>query len=152
MRSRTISSVASATVIVLLVLAATACSNSTLTADEYAAEMNALCTANGDTTDEIGEPESLEEMATMAPQFAGALDETLDSMADLAPPEELEDQANQFVELGRQLSALLNDLATAAGEGDTAAMDTISAEMAAIGEESNQVAASLGATVCITGG
>lgn len=152
MRSGTMKTVLTTAAVALLVLAAAGCSNSTLTADEYAAEMNALCTANGDTTGEIGEPESLEDMATMAPQFAGALDETLDSMADLAPPEELEDQANQFVELGRQLSALLNDLATAAGEGDSAAMDAISAEMAAIGEESNQVAASLGATVCITGG
>lgn len=141
-----------ATAIALLVVATAACSSSTLTADEYAAEMNALCTANGDATSEIGEPERLEDMATMAPQFATSLNETLDSMADLAPPEALEGPANEFVELGRELSALLNDLGTAAGEGDSAAMDTTSAEMAAITEASNQVAASLGATVCIAGG
>ena len=114
--------------------------------------MNALCVANGDTVNEIGAPESLEDMATLGPQFAAALDETLDSMAELAPPEMLADQANLFVELGREQSALLNDVATTAGSDDPAAYAEISGEMIAIGEESNEVAASLGATFCITGG
>lgn len=120
----------------------------TLTAEEYASQMNALCTANEARFDEIGHPESFPEIAAMTPQLVDAFNATLDSMADLAPPDEIADEADRFVELGRQQSALMEDLAVAAGDEDVAAFESVVEDMGAVAAESDPIARSLGATTC----
>ena len=150
--SRTTIGFLAAAAVTLFALVATGCSSSTLTQEEYAAEMNALCLANEAAGEEIGEPEGLAEVATMVPQFSAALSETLDDMAQLEPPDEIADEADEFVALGRQSSALLNDLATAAGDNDSAAFDALIGQIEQLGSESNEIANSLGATACTTGG
>ena len=146
--SRTTIGFLSAAAITPLALVATGCSSSTLTQEEYAAEMNALCEANAAASEEIGHPENLTEIAAMMPELNAAFNETLDSMAQLEPPDEIADQADRFVELGRQQSAFQNDLATAAGDDDGAAFDAVIGRMEQAGSESNEIANNLGATSC----
>ena len=50
--------------------------------------------------------------------------------------------------LGRQTSALLNDLATAAGDNDDAAVGAVSDQLGQVASESNETAITLGATAC----
>ena len=101
----------------------------TLTEAEFAQRMNEICQDNGDRFEEIGHPESFEDMVVMNPQLADAFGETLDRTGDL-----------------------LIEMADAAGADDGDAFEAIVGRMGEVGMESDAIANDLGATVCTSEG
>jgi hypothetical protein len=135
-----------------LALVAAGCSSATLSADEYAAQMNEICENNATEIDKIPQPESLEEMAEATPLFAAALGEAADRMEELEPPTEIAEQADRFVALGEQQSELMVELGNAAAAGDAEAFDEISTQMGENASESDAIAIAIGASACTSNG
>lgn len=91
-----------------------------LTADEYSAQLNAICEKFNKKQDEIGEPQSLEDVAELGPKFLDEFDNAIAEVEDLNPPSELEEPHNEFVETGKQQRDLLQQVVDAAKDGDEA--------------------------------
>ena len=120
----------------------------TLTKEEYASKLNAICEEYNAKQEEIGEPQSLADIGELGPKIVDAFDSAIDKAKDLNPPDEIADQASRFISLGEQQRDLLNDLIDAAKDNDTAKVQEIGSKIEPLSTESDQVANELGAPAC----
>lgn len=118
-----------------------------LTAEEYAAELEAICTEFNATQEEF-QPESLEDFAEAGPAVHDAFEEAIAAVEALEPPDELADTADEFVAAGRQQLDLLSQLIDAAAAGDEEKVSELAEEGSEADTESDALAEELGAPAC----
>jgi hypothetical protein len=119
-----------------------------LTTEEFLQQADAICAEANQQLDALGEPQSVEELATMAPQALSISEQTLDSLRELSPPEELEAQFDRALELLGQQNALAQELVTAAEAGDQAQLESIVAQAEPLDTEADAIADELGLEEC----
>lgn len=119
-----------------------------LTKDEYVSKLNAICEEFNNKQDEIGEPQSITEVADKGPRIIDEFDKALDKAKDLKAPDEISDQASRFISLGEQQRDLLNDLVDAAKDNDRAKAQQIGTQISPLDDESDSIANDLGAPAC----
>lgn len=144
---------AAAAVVVSLALVAAGCGGNggggeQLTAEEYAAALDKICADFNAAQEEIGEPESVEDLAELGGKIGDAADDLIAAVEDLSPPDELKDTAEKFVEGGKEQRALLGDLVDAAKDGDEAKINELAGRGEELDSESDALARELGAEEC----
>ena len=119
-----------------------------LSKEEYIAQADAICKQANEEIDALGEPSSLEEIATLA---ADAIEIQTKSLADLRalkPPEADEAKLNEAYALIDQQVGLGKEILEAAEAGDLEKIQEILAEGEPIDDQADAIAADYGLTEC----
>jgi cysteinyl-tRNA synthetase len=145
--------VASVAVAGVLLLGAAACGGGggggdQLTAEEYATELNSICEDFNTTQEEIGTPQSIDDVAEFGQQVLAAFDDAISQVEALEAPDELADTADEFVAKGQEQRDLLADVVEAAEAGDAAEVTELSQQGSQLDTESDALAEQLGAEAC----
>jgi hypothetical protein len=142
--------------VTVLAIAAAGCGGggggSALSKDEYSARLNHICEELNSKNKEIGDPQSVEDVAQKGPKLNDAFQEAIDEVEGLNPPDELKDAHERFLSLGKQIHSKIDDLIDAAKKNDQAKLQQIGSAIDPLDKESNQIATNqLGAPACAQG-
>jgi len=120
-----------------------------LSRQEYSAELNAICMQVSEDQRAVGQPSSLNELATKGPRLVEILDRALDEVRDLRPPKTLRVAHNRFVALAEELNTNLLDLVEAAKANDQTKASQVSSAIDLLDSQSEAIARTqLGAPSC----
>jgi len=136
----------------LVVLLLSACSDDdTLSREQYASRLDAMCESFAAREQEIGEPRTLEDLVEKGPRVLDAFEETIvERVHDLKAPSEIAAQAERLVELTDRQRDVLAELVEAAKQNDVAQVQELASKNATLNEETNALARNLGAKSCAT--
>ncbi len=140
-----------AVAIAALALAAAGCGGGgggKLTKDEYVSKLNAICEDFNAEQEEIGEPESLEEIGDKGGRILDAFDDAIAEAEDLEAPDEIKETADQFIAKGKEQVSLLRDLVAAAKINDLAKINQLGTEASKLDDESDALAEELEVAAC----
>jgi hypothetical protein len=139
----------------VVVLTAIACSGpGRLTREEFIGQANAICTDSNARIAAIAPPDPAEPelVADAVSQIVAVQRMALQDLADLRPPESIEQEVDEWLGL---LGAVLDDeeqVATAVRDGDPAAADAANADAAATNTDAEAIATDLGLDSCTVAG
>jgi hypothetical protein len=120
-----------------------------LTREEFVSELDQICAEFDAAQDELGEPESLEDLAELGPEIEAEFDAAIQDARDLGePPEEIADDVDRFLDLAEEQKSLVGDLVAAVADGDVQRVGEIAEEGEELDEESDRIATELGAENC----
>ena len=119
-----------------------------LTADEFRQQADAICVDFEGRLDELGTPESLDDLQGYVDDAVPILEEGTNELDELQPPEELEEDWDRAMEINREQLDTVRELQTAVEEGDQARIAELLQEAETAREESNQLASDLGLEEC----
>jgi septal ring factor EnvC (AmiA/AmiB activator) len=139
-----------ATLAVLLVLLPSACSkDETLSKEQYASRLSAMCESFQAREQKIGEPQTLEDLVEKGPQVLDAFEETIvDKVHSLKAPAEIADQADRLADLTDEQRGVLADLIEAAKRNDVVKVQELVVKNEAVNDETDSLARNLGAKSC----
>ena len=134
----------------LLMALPSACSeDETLSREQYASRLDAMCESFAAREQEIGEPRTLEDLVEKGPRVVDAFEETIvDKIHDLNAPSEIAAQADRLAELTDRQRDVLAELVEAAKQDDVAEVQELASKNAALNEQTNALARNLGASSC----
>jgi hypothetical protein len=119
-----------------------------LTAEEFRQQADAICVDFEGRLDELGTPESLDDLQGLVDDAVPILEEGTNELEQLQPPEEFEEDWDRAMEINREQLDTVRELRTAVEEGDQARIAELLQEANAAREESDQIAADLGLEQC----
>jgi hypothetical protein len=119
-----------------------------LTAAEFREAADAICAEYDQKIQDLGEPESLEDLNAFIERAIPIIEEGFNKLEDLQPPEELEADWNRAMEVNGENLQLTKDLQAAAESGDEARVQEILAQAAQNEEETDRLARELGLQRC----
>ncbi len=119
-----------------------------LTKEEYITQADAICKAANEKIDALGEPSSLEEVATLAADAIEIQEASLAELRALKPPEADETKLNEAYALVEQQVGLGQEILEAAEAGDLEKIQEILAEGEPIDDQADAIAAEYGLTEC----
>jgi hypothetical protein len=114
--------------------------SSELTASEYSSQLNTICADFNTAQKKIGDPQSIEDLATLGPKIVDEFEKAISKAKDLNPPAELEEPANEFLSLADQQVVLINQLIDAAKSGDEAKVNEVGAKIDPLKTKSDDIA------------
>jgi hypothetical protein len=128
----------------------TACGESdTLSKEQYVSRLNAMCRDFSRREQQIGEPQTTEDLVEKGPRVVDAFKEAIvDEVHRLKAPAEISQQANRMTRLADEQASVLRQLVEAAKRSDFSTVDELAAKNGALNRESSAVASDLGATAC----
>ncbi len=119
-----------------------------LTEAEWVEAADAICAEFSAELTALPEPESMEELGTLADQAQPIAAAGVARLRDLRPPEETEDQVNEWLELNDANVELIDKLGAAAQGGDETAVQEVAADAADNETKADALAGELGLTDC----
>ena len=119
-----------------------------MTEAEWVEEADKICAEFGAELDGLPEPDSMEDLGTLAAQAQPIAEDGVARLRDLNPPEATEDQVNEWLELNDANVQLIEDLGKAAEDGDETAVQQVAADAADNEAEADKIAGELGLTDC----
>jgi hypothetical protein len=119
-----------------------------LTAEEFVAELSAICDDITAKQDEIGQPQSAEDVVDNGRQTLDAFDDAIAEVEALEPPDELADPAGDFIASWKEQRDLLAEIVDVAGEGDEEGIMALVLQGSDLDTQSDELALEMGATAC----
>ena len=121
-----------------------------LTAEEFVAELNAICEDYNAKREEIG-PQSVEfeDVEDIGQQTLDAFDDAIAEVEALEPPDELADPAGDFIASWKEQRDVLAEIVDLAGEGDAEGVTALVEQGSELDDESDALAQEMGATACL---
>jgi hypothetical protein len=119
-----------------------------LTAEEFRQQADAICVEFEGRLDELGEPESLDDLRSFASEAVPIVEEGNARLHDLDPPEELQEDWDRAMELNDEQLETVRDLRAAAEDGDTARIQELVQAGNETSAESDRLADELGLEEC----
>jgi hypothetical protein len=119
-----------------------------LSRDELIAEADAICAKYQEQLDALATPESLEDIERLAEEGKPIVEEGVNELKALEPPEDLEDEWDELMEHNDASVALIDELSAAATSGDLARVQEIADEAQRQDEETDLLARELGLEEC----
>jgi hypothetical protein len=134
----------------LLMALLSACSeDDTLSREQYASRLDAMCERFAAREQEIGEPRTLEDLVEKGPRVLDAFEETIvDEVHDLNAPSEIAAQADRLIELTDRQRDVLAALVEAAKQNDVAQVQELSSKNVTLNDETKALVRNLGARSC----
>jgi predicted nuclease with TOPRIM domain len=118
-----------------------------LTREELIQEADATCQDFDQRVEEIDEPQSVEDIEGYLQEVRPIVEEGTDELDALEPPEELEDEYNQWIEETRSAVDRFDELEEAAASGDEQRIQEVFQDVGE-GEEADRLAQELGFQDC----
>jgi hypothetical protein len=134
-----------------LALAAAACGGGgkPMSAKDYSARLNAICTDLNEKQKELGTPATLPEFGEKGKTLISDFDDAIGKIKKLRPPEAMKAPAARFVALAEQERDGLEQLFKAAKRNDSAEVRKIATRIAPLDRQMNGIANSkLNAPAC----
>jgi hypothetical protein len=119
-----------------------------LTEAEWVEAADAICAEFGATLEELPEPESIEDLGTLATQAQPIAEAGVARLRALRPPEAMEAQVNEWLELNDANVESIEKLGAAAEDGDETAVQEVAADAADNETKADALAGELGLTDC----
>ena len=119
-----------------------------LTADEFRQQADAICADYEGRLDELGTPQSLEDVQRYVDDAVPILEEGTDELDDLQPPDELEEDWNRAMEINREQLENVQALQQAVEKGDQAEIAELLQQADEARQESDELATQLGLEQC----
>jgi hypothetical protein len=120
-----------------------------LSREEFVAQLDQICADFNEKEDEVGELETLEQIAEQGAVVRREFGAAIERIRNLGePPEEIRADVNRFLEVSDELHRLIGELVEAAEQNDLEPLRELAEEGAALQEESNEIANRLGAESC----
>jgi len=119
-----------------------------LTREELVEEADATCADFDQRIEEIDEPESPEDIEGYVQEIRPIVEEGTDELDALQPPEELEDDYDQWIQETRSAIDMLDELEEAAASGDEQRIQEVLQGAGEGGEEADRLAQELGFQEC----
>jgi hypothetical protein len=130
-------------------LAAAGCGgNDRLTREELVEEADATCADFDQRIEEIDEPESPEDIERYVQEIRPIVEEGTDELDALQPPEELEDDYDQWIQETRSAIDMFDELEEAAASGDEERIQEVLQSAGEGGEDADRLAQELGFQEC----
>jgi len=121
-----------------------------LTRAQLATRANVICARVHRETNALPEPKTLDQLADGTGKVKKIFDEGIADMKELVPPEAIEDDFNEFIEISERESELLTEISSAARDGDRAEVRRLVAEGEREDNRADSLARSFGARQCAT--
>ena len=119
-----------------------------LTADEFRQQADDICAEFEGRLDDLGTPESLADLRGFVSDAVPIIEEGNAQLQELDPPDELQEQWDQAMELNNEQLQIVRDLRDAVEEGDQARVQELLQEADDSREEADQLAVDLGLEEC----
>jgi hypothetical protein len=119
-----------------------------LTREEYIQQADAICADVNQQIEALGEPTSLQGLATIGAEAVSATEQGLDALRELQAPEEFEAQVNEAYDLLERQNELGREVVDAAEAGDEAEVNRLIDEISTVDEQADQIAQDLGLQEC----
>jgi hypothetical protein len=147
--TRTVSSLA-ATVGATASLALAACGGGDggLSRQEFLSEADSICAEYDQRIQEIDEPQSIDDVERYADEAKPVIEEGMTELRELEPPDELQEQWNEYIASSEESVEYLDELRQAGAEGDPARIQEIAQEVSEKNEEADRLARDLGLQDC----
>jgi hypothetical protein len=131
-----------------LVLAAACGGDDGLSREEFVSEADAICQEFDQRVDDVEQPQSPDDVERYVDEVRPVIEDGLNELEGLQPPEEFEDQWNQLVARNDESLEALDDLRRAAANGDVERLQEISEEASRRDDESDRIAREIGLQEC----
>jgi hypothetical protein len=119
-----------------------------LTAEDFRQQADAICADFEGRLDELGTPQSLEDVEQYVDDAIPILEEGTAELDDLQPPDELEEDWNRAMEINREQLENVRALQQAVEDGDQAQIAELLQQADEARQESDQLATELGLEQC----
>jgi len=119
-----------------------------LTREELIEEADATCAEFDRQIEDVQEPESLDDIERYVQEIRPIVEEGTNELDDLEPPEELEDEYDDWIEATRSAVDRFDELEEAAASGDEQRIQEVLEGGAEGGEEADRLAQELGFQEC----
>jgi hypothetical protein len=119
-----------------------------LTREELVEEADATCADFDQRIEEINEPESPADIERYVQEIRPIVEEGTDELDALQPPEELEDEYDQWIQETRSAIDMFDELEEAAASGDEQRIQEVLEGAGEGGEEADRLAQELGLQEC----
>lgn len=119
-----------------------------LSRDELASRADAICAKYEKELDKLAEPQSIDEVTQLATDAKPIVEDGVDELDDLQPPEELEDEYDRWIAMNRDSVAAIDDLREAAADGDEARVQQVVREAEEKESEADDLAKEIGLDEC----
>jgi hypothetical protein len=130
-------------------LAAAGCGgDDRLTREELVEEADETCADFDQRIEEVGEPESPEDIERYVQEIRPIVEEGTDELDALQPPEELEGEYDQWIQETRSAIDMFDELEEAAASGDEQRIQEVLQGAGEGGEEADRLAQELGFQEC----
>ena len=123
-----------------------------LTREEYASQADAICKRYNDQVAALQRPANIEELADAADKSLPLLDDAIDELRDLRPPESQEQTVDEWLAQLELLREDLEDIRDRAEDNDQAGLQAVLPSAQQHNMRSNELATELGMSVCNMGG
>lgn len=132
----------------VLVLAGCGGDDDRLSREEFRQQATAICNRLEEQTQQVAEPESLEDVEEFGTELRDLIDDGIADLRELRPPEDLEEPYGRYLESGEQLRDQLDALVEAAADGDEAGVQQALDRGERISEASDEQARAAGIPEC----
>ena len=119
-----------------------------LTQEEWVAAADAICAAANAATENLGEPESLDDIETFLDDGVEIQRDLLDDLRALGPPPDLQDRVDRAFEILDEQLELARTAAEQATEGDLEGMQETLEMIDPIDTEGDEIATEVGLQEC----
>jgi hypothetical protein len=119
-----------------------------LTREEFISEAEAICEEFDQRVGEVNEPASADDVERYVNEVRPVVENGLNELTELQPPEELEEQWNELVAMNDESLEALDDLSQAAANRDEARLQEIVEEASRRDSESDSIAREIGLENC----
>jgi hypothetical protein len=111
---------------------------------------DAICADYASRIDEIGQPQpgNAKDIERFVDEAKPVVEEGTDALDDLTPPEDLEDEYDEWIALGRGNVTAFEDLEAAAAEGDQQRMQEVIEDLGTDQAEAARIAKKIGFQEC----
>ena len=119
-----------------------------LSRDELIEEADATCAEFDQRIEEVQEPESLDDIERYVQEIRPIVEEGTDQLVDLEPPEELQDEYDDWIAATRSGVERLDEVEEAAASGDQQQIQEALQGVGGGGEEADRLAEEIGLQEC----
>jgi hypothetical protein len=123
----------------------------TLSKADFQAKANAICKKFNADVDKLGAPQNFEEVGTFTDKAIALSDATLAKLRELKPPKELQDDWNEWLKYGEEVSDTADELKEAAKNEDQDALQKAGEKADERDKKSDPIAERLGLHDCAEG-
>jgi hypothetical protein len=122
--------------------------DTSLSRDELASRANEICTKYEKQLDALAEPQSIEDVEQLAKDAEPIVEEGVDELDGLQPPENLERDYDRWIELNRDNVDLIRDLREAAASGQQVRVQQVVQQAGSREQEADRLATKIGLDEC----
>jgi hypothetical protein len=119
-----------------------------LTREEFVSEAEAICEEFDQRVEDVPDAESADDVERYVDEVRPVIEEGLDELRALQPPEELEEQWNELMDKNDEAVEVLDDFRQAAASADEARLQEISEEVSRQDAETDRLARAIGLENC----